>query len=199
MPFVFNKQRKNKKVCSKAEASAIREALGDRSIVLVGLMGAGKTAIGRRLAQQLNIPFIDADDEIEQAAGKSISDIFAEDGEDVFRNGEKRVIARLLDDGSCILATGGGAYMDEDTRQKISESGVSVWLKANLDILFERVSRRDNRPLLQTEDPKRVLKSLMDERYPIYQQADIIVQSRNVLHDKIMLEIVSALKKFLKI
>lgn len=199
MPFVFKKQRKNQKVCSKAEARAIREALGDRSIVLVGLMGAGKTAIGRRLAQQLNIPFTDADDEIEQAAGKSISDIFAEDGEDVFRNGEKRVIARLLDDGSSIMATGGGAYMDEDTRQKIGETGVSVWLKANLDILFERVSRRDNRPLLQTENPKAVLKSLMDERYPIYQQADIVVQSRNVPHEKIMHEIISALKKYLNI
>lgn len=181
--------------CTKDEARAIREALKNRSIVLVGLMGAGKTAIGRRLAEQLNLPFKDADDEIELAAGKSISEIFEENGEQYFRDGEKRVIARLLKDGSMILATGGGAYMDADTRREISDMGLSIWLKANLNTLFERVSRRDNRPLLKTDNPREVLKSLMEIRYPVYGQADITVNSRNIPHEDIMNEVIPAIQK----
>ena len=178
---------------AKEKSAAIRKAMGDRSIVLIGLMGAGKTAIGRRLAKQLGLPFIDADNEIERAAGQSISDIFGEHGEAYFRDGERKVIARLLDNGPQVLATGGGAYINSETRKSIAEKGISVWLKADLDVLLERVGRRDNRPLLKTGDPKQVMRKLMNERYPIYGEADIAVQSRNVTHVTIVNEIMKAL------
>ena len=172
---------------------AIREALGPRSIVLIGLMGAGKTAVGRRLANRLDLPFIDADTEIEVAAGASISEIFAEHGEAYFRQGERKVIARLLENGPQVLATGGGAYMNPDTRANIKALGLSVWLKANIKVLMKRVGRRDSRPLLVAGDPEKVMKKLMEERYPIYAEADVTVESRDVPHDVIVGAVIDAL------
>ena len=172
---------------------AIREALGPRSIVLIGLMGAGKTAVGRRLANRLDLPFIDADTEIEVAAGASISEIFAEHGEAYFRQGERKVIARLLENGPQVLATGGGAYMNPDTRANIKAHGLSVWLKADIKVLMKRVGRRDNRPLLVAGDPEKVMKKLMVERDPIYAEADVTVESRDVPHDVIVGAVIDAL------
>lgn len=146
------------------------------SIVLVGLMGAGKSCIGRRLAQRLNRCFVDADTEIERAAGCSISDIFAEHGEAYFRSGEKRVIQRLLKTPGQVVATGGGAFMDPDTRSAIAEAGRSVWLRADLELLVRRTSRRNTRPLLRQGDPREILRRLMDERYPVYALADVTVE-----------------------
>jgi len=149
-----------------------------KPLVLVGLMGAGKSAVGRRVAAKLNVPFIDADSEIEAAAGCSIEEIFARHGEPAFRDGERRVVARLLDTEPVhVLATGGGAFLDPETRALIREKAISVWLRAELDILFERVSRRSHRPLLKTADPKGTLAGLIEQRYPIYAEADIIVDS----------------------
>jgi shikimate kinase len=148
-----------------------------RTIVLVGLMGAGKTKIGRRLAARLDLPFFDSDEEIEAAAGESIEEIFANRGEAVFRDGERRVIARLLMGPPHVLATGGGAFMDPQTRRIIAERGVSVWLRAELDVLFARVSRRTNRPLLKTPDPRAVLAELIERRHPIYAEADLTIDS----------------------
>jgi shikimate kinase len=174
-------------------AEKLRSALGRRSVVMVGLMGCGKSSVGRRLASKLGVPFIDADDEIEQAAGKSIKDIFADHGEAHFRDGERRVIARLLANGPQVLATGGGAFINPDTRAKIKESGISVWLKADLPILMRRVNKRETRPLLQTDDPEAVMRQLMTARYPIYAEADITVESRDVPHDTIVSEVLQAL------
>src|SRR5262249_21392945 len=149
-----------------------------RTIVLVGLMGAGKTNIGRRLAQRLGIPFVDADAEIEKAAGCSIADIFAVYGEAVVRGGERRVIARLLEAPPHVLATGGGAFIDETVRAKVRERGVSVWLRAELDTLVQRVARKpEERPLLAGKDPREVLGRLIEQRYPIYAEADITIDS----------------------
>jgi shikimate kinase len=148
-----------------------------RTIVLVGLMGAGKTKIGRRLAARLNLPFFDSDEEIEAAAGETIDEIFSNRGEAVFRDGERRVISRLLQGPLHVLATGGGAFMDPATRRVIAQRGVSIWLRADLDVLFARVSRRSNRPLLKTPDPRAVLAELIERRYPIYAEADITVDS----------------------
>ena len=187
--------RTRKRMAARERSSSIREALGRKSVVLIGLMGAGKTAIGRRLAKRLELAFTDADSEIEQAAGQNITDIFAEHGEAYFRDGEQRVIARLLENGPQVLATGGGAYMSQQTRCNISREGVSIWLKAELDVLLERTSRRDNRPLLKTGDPRSVLERLMAERYPVYANADITIQSRDVAHDVIVDEIVAALNQ----
>ncbi len=150
-----------------------------RSIVLVGLMGAGKTKIGRRLASRLGLPFFDSDEEIESAAGETIEEIFANRGEAVFRDGERRVIARLLAGPVHVLSTGGGAFMDAATRRIIAARGVSIWLRADLDVLFARVLRRTNRPLLKTPDPRAVLAELIDRRYPIYAEADITIDSGN--------------------
>jgi shikimate kinase len=183
--------------------SAVSEAeivphLGQRSIVLIGMMGVGKSSIGRRLGARLGIPFIDADAEIEKAAGMSIADIFARHGETAFRNGESRVIARLLDGGPQVLATGGGAVMNPDTRALIKEKGVSVWLSAELDLLMRRISKRKSeRPMLHTADPAAILRELLAERKPIYAQADLTVQSREVPHDAVVTEIVGALTAFL--
>jgi shikimate kinase len=156
---------------------ATRGFLPSRSIVLVGLMGAGKTKIGRRLAARLELPFFDSDEEIESAAGETIEEIFANRGEAMFRDGERRVIARLLQGPVHVLATGGGAFMDPQTRRIIAQRGVSVWLRAELDVLFARVSRRTNRPLLKTPDPRAVLAELIARRYPIYGEADVTVDS----------------------
>lgn len=175
------------------ETAEIRRRIGARTLVLIGLMGAGKTAVGRRLANRLGLPFVDADTEIEGAAGKSVTDIFADHGEAAFRDGERRVIARLLDCGPQVLATGGGAYMSPETRAEIKAHGISIWLKADLDILLARVKRRDNRPLLKRGDPAVVMQRLIQERYPVYADADITVTSRDVPHEAIVDEIVAAL------
>ena len=173
--------------------AALTAALGRRSIVLVGMMGAGKSSIGRRVATRLGIPFVDADAEIEKAAGMTITDIFAIRGEAEFRAGEARVITRLLEGGPQVLATGGGAFANPDTRAVIAAKGISIWLKAEFEVLMKRIKRRHDRPLLKTDDPGATLRKLMQERDPIYALADLTVQSRDVLHDKIVDEIVNAL------
>jgi shikimate kinase len=180
-------------------AAAIMPRLGDRSIVLVGMMGVGKSSVGRRLAARLAIPFVDADAEIEKAAGMSIADIFARHGEAYFRGGEARVIARLLESGPQVLATGGGAFMNADTRALIERKGVSIWLHAEVDVLLRRTGKRRNeRPLLQTADPAETLRELLAEREPTYALADLTVQSREVAHDAIVSDILTALDTFLK-
>jgi shikimate kinase len=171
----------------------IAKELGRRSIVLVGMMGSGKSSIGRRVALRLGMPFIDADAEIEKAAGMSIPDIFSVRGEAEFRSGEARVIVRLLEGGPQVLSTGGGAFMNGDTRAAIAAKGISIWLNAELDVLMKRIRRRHDRPLLKTDDPAATLRKLMQERYPTYALADLTVQSRDVPHDKIVDEIVAAL------
>lgn len=175
-------------------ARAIRQGLGSRSIVMIGLMGAGKTSIGKRLALRLDMPFSDADQEIEKAAGKSINDIFAENGEVYFRDGERRVIARLLAEGPKVLATGGGAFMNAETRERIAASSLSIWLRADLDTLMMRVARRETRPLLKSPDPRGVMERLIAERHPVYALADIVVDSRDVAHDVMVEDIVRALQ-----
>lgn len=182
-----------KKEDRQERLARIRQALGARSIVLIGLMGAGKTAVGRRLAARLDLTFTDADNEIELAAGKTISEIFAEHGEAYFRQGERRVLARLLNSGPQVLATGGGAYMNSETRAKIKERGISVWLRAELSVLLNRVRRRDHRPLLVAGDPETVMRQLMDERYPIYAKADITVDSLDAPHDIVVTAVINAL------
>jgi len=177
--------------------AAIVAALEGRAIVLVGMMGAGKSSIGRRLAQRLEIPFIDADSEIEIAAGMSIEDIFATRGEPEFRAGEARVIARLLEGGAQVIATGGGAFMNADTRAAIKAKGISVWLKAEFDVLMRRIKRRNDRPLLKIDDPEAKLRELIDLRYPTYALADLTVQSRDVVHEKIVDEMLGVLAKHL--
>jgi shikimate kinase len=167
-------------------------ALGPRSLVLVGMMGAGKSSIGRKLAQRLNLPFVDADSEIEHAAGMSISEIFARHGEPYFRAGEARVIARLLDGGPQVLATGGGAFMHPQSREGIRAKGISIWLKAEYEVLMKRIKRRNDRPMLKTDDPGETLRRLMQERDPVYAEADVIVNSRDVPHEMIIAEIISA-------
>ena len=179
-------------------ATAILSLLGSRSIVLVGMMGVGKSSIGRRLAARLGVPFVDADSEIEKAACMSIADIFARNGEAYFRNGEARVIGRLLDGGPQVLATGGGAVMNADTRVAIKAKGVSIWLSAELDVLMRRINKRKNdRPMLQTADPAATLRELLVAREPAYAQADLTVQSREVPHDAIVSEIMTLLAVFL--
>ena len=175
---------------NKLETALVR-ALGARSIVLVGMMGAGKSSIGRRLASRLGIPFVDADTEIESAAGMTIPEIFDKHGEPYFRAGEARVIARLLDQGPQVLATGGGAVMDAQTRDLIRDKGISVWLKADLDVLMKRTKRRSDRPLVDK------MKDLLPLREPFYAQAPIVVQSRDEPHDTIIDEILAALPKHL--
>ena len=178
------------------EAELVRQRLGQRPIVLVGLMGAGKTSVGRRLAEKLRIPFVDADHEIEAAAGKSIKEIFADHGEPYFREGERRVIQRLIGNGAQVLATGGGAYMNDETRQRIQESGISVWLRASLPILMKRVMKRQDRPLLQNDDPEAVMRGLIDKRYPVYALADVTVESRDVQHGQMVNDVIRALAQW---
>jgi len=175
-------------------------ALERRSIVLVGMMGVGKSSVGRRLAARLSIPFVDADSEIENAAKMTIPEIFARHGEAYFRSGEARVIARLLESGPQVLATGGGAFMNADTRALIKQKGVSVWLHADLDVLMRRTSkRRSDRPLLQTEDPAQTLQALLAQREPTYALADLTVQSREVPHEAIVADVMTALAAYLKV
>jgi len=170
------------------------ERLARRSIVLVGMPGSGKSAVGRRLAARLQLPFVDADEEIERAAGKPIMDIFKDHGEAHFRDGERKVIARLLNAGPQVLATGGGAFMIAETRDNVRRLGVSVWIKAELQLLVRRVLKRNTRPLLQV-DPEGVMRALMQTRYPIYATADVTVESRDLPHDAIVAEIIEALAK----
>lgn len=178
--------------------AALVAALGRRSVVLVGMMGAGKSSIGRRLAQRLALSFVDADAEIEAAAGMTIAEIFTSYGEPYFRSGEQRVIARLLDSGPQVLATGGGAFMNADTRAGVRAKGISVWLKAEFDVLMKRVRRRAtaDRPMLQG-DPANRIRHLIDERYPVYAEADVTVMSREVSHEVIVAEIVAELARVL--
>jgi shikimate kinase len=164
-----------------------------RSIVLVGLMGAGKTKIGRRLAARLNLPFFDSDSEIETAAGESIEELFRNRGEAVFRDGERRVIARLLAQPPHVLATGGGSFMDPETRALIARRGVSIWLRADLDVLVARVSRRNNRPLLQRSDPRSVLAELIERRHPIYAEADLVIDSSEGSAEQTTTRVIAAL------
>src|SRR5215212_820389 len=176
----------------------ITAALGTRSVVLVGMMGAGKSTIGRRLSARLRLPFLDADTEIESAAGMSITDIFENHGEPHFRAGEARVIARLLDGGPAVLATGGGAFMREETRHRIGSQAVSIWLKADADIIMKRVKRRADRPLLQTADPAATVGRLIEEREPVYRHADLTIWSRDVPHERIVDECLDALHAWLR-
>jgi shikimate kinase len=193
----FGRDSEVKKMLDAQSLNAIRAALGQRSVVLVGLMGCGKSAIGRRLAAKLALPFVDADEEIEKAAGKSIEDIFADHGEPYFREGERKVLSRLLRSGPQVLATGGGAFMNEETRAAVAEHGVSVWLRAELPLLVRRVGKRGNRPLLKGGDPETVLQHLMATRYPVYAQADLTVESRDVPHEVIVAEIIERLGQHL--
>lgn len=165
----------------------------DRSIVLVGLMGAGKTCIGKRLAHKLGMPFVDADAEIETAANCSIEEIFDRFGEQAFRDGERKVIARLLEDTPRIVATGGGAFVNPETRKNVQENGISVWLKADLDVLLQRVSRRGNRPLLKTGNKRQILERLIAERYPSYAEADLTVETSDESPDRTVLKVLGAL------
>lgn len=179
----------------RPEGEAIRAALGRRSIVMVGLMGCGKSSIGRRLAARLLLPFVDADEEIETVANMTIPEIFAQHGEAYFRNGERRVIKRLLQAGPQVLATGGGAYMSQETRDNIKVAAISIWLRAELPVLMRRVMKRDNRPLLKSPDPEGTMRRLIEERYPVYAEADLVVDSREVPHEVIVDEIISALTR----
>ncbi len=181
------------KTLQSPEIATLLASLGTRSIVLVGMMGAGKSSIGRRLASDLDLPFVDADTEIESAAGMSIPEIFEAHGEPYFRSGEARVIARLLESGPQVLASGGGAFINPQTRELIRTRGISVWLKADLDVLLRRIKRRSDRPLLKTDDPERTLQRLIEERYPIYAEADVTIHSRDVSHEAIVADIMAGL------
>lgn len=166
-----------------------------KPLVLVGLMGAGKSTIGRRLSAALKLPFVDADHEIAEAAGCSIADIFEIYGETIFRDLEQRVLLRLLSETPCVIATGGGAFMNPSIRNAIREKAISVWLKAELEVLLERVSRRDTRPLLKSGDRRAILSRLMDERYPVYAEADILIDSNAGVHESVVNSILKTLQE----
>ncbi len=187
----------NKTVTAPADIALVT-ALGRRPIVLIGMMGAGKSSVGRRLAGRLGIAFVDADSEIEAAAGMTVPEIFEIRGEAEFRSGEARVIARLLDNGPQVLATGGGAFINPDTRRAIRDKGISIWLRAEPDVLLRRIMRRNDRPLLRTPDPAATLKQLVAARYPVYAEADLTVELRDVIHDTIVDEIVAVLSAWLE-
>ena len=179
---------------ASAVEQIVRGRLGSRSIVLIGMPGCGKSALGRRLAPRLELSFVDVDEEIERAAGKSIKEIFADHGEAYFRDGERRVIARLLASGPQVMATGGGALLNEETRANIRRSGISVWVKADVALLVRRVTKRSTRPLFEGRDAETVVRDLMQARYPLYAAvADLVVESRDVPHEVIVGEIIEAL------
>lgn len=174
-------------------AMQLLEKLQGRHIVLVGLMGAGKTSVGKRLAQRLGLPFIDSDHAIEESARMTIPEIFAERGEAEFRAGERKVIARLLGEKQQVIATGGGAFMDPETRERVREHAISLWLNAELPVLMRRVQRRQNRPLLQGDDPEATMRGLMERRYPIYSEADASILSQEVPHELMVQAAIEAL------
>ncbi|MBN9305956.1 MULTISPECIES: shikimate kinase [unclassified Devosia] len=176
-----------------AHKDELNALLDGRAVVLVGMMGAGKTTVGRRLAARLGRHFVDSDEEVEKAAGMSIEDIFATRGEADFRAGEVRVIARLLKDRDLVLGTGGGAFMNAETRALVKASAVSVWIKADFELLFARVQRRSNRPLLKTANPRQTLQELIDRRYPTYAEADVTIVSRDVPQDQVASDVIEAL------
>jgi shikimate kinase len=180
-------------VAAGAPDSRLLAALGCRSIVLVGMMGAGKSSVGRRLAARLGMPFVDADCEIEARAAMTIPEYFERHGEQNFRSGEARVIANLLNNGPQTLATGGGAFINADTRAAIRRNGISVWLKADYEVLLRRVRRRSDRPMLRTDNPAETLRELMAVRDPVYAQADVTIASREVPHETIVNEMIAAL------
>ncbi|HVX82326.1 MAG TPA: shikimate kinase [Devosiaceae bacterium] len=177
----------------ESKRDELLRVLGSRPIVLVGMMGAGKTTVGRRLAARLGRHFLDSDEEVEKAANMTIPEIFAAHGEADFRAGEARVIARLLREEGIVLGTGGGAFINPETRALIKSASVSVWIKADLDLLFQRVSRRSNRPLLKTANPRETLRQLIEARYPVYAEADVTVTTRDVPQDQVADDIVAAL------
>ena len=176
-----------------SQKDELNALLAGRPLVLVGMMGAGKTTVGRRLAARLGRHFVDSDEEVEKAAGMTIEDIFAAHGEADFRAGEVRVIARLLKDPDLVLGTGGGAFVNAETRALVKSSAVSVWIKADFELLFQRVQRRSNRPLLKTANPRQTLQDLIERRYPIYAEADVTVVSRDVPQDQVATEVIGAL------
>lgn len=182
----------------QARAEQLSERLAGRPLVLVGMMGAGKTTVGRRVAARLNRHFLDSDEEIEKAAQMTVPEIFEQRGEPEFRAGETRVIARVLKEPGVVLATGGGAFVNAETRALVKAEAISVWLKAEVDILFERVSRRSNRPLLKTANPRATLEKLIEDRYPIYAEADVTVVSRDVPQDVVAGHVIDAVLAFLK-
>lgn len=181
-----------------AHRDELTALLAGRPIVLVGMMGAGKTTVGRRLAARLGRHFVDSDEEVERAAGMTIEDIFATRGEADFRAGEVRVIARLLKDHDLVLGTGGGAFINTETRALVKQSAVSVWIKADFELLFARVQRRSNRPLLKTANPRQTLMDLIDKRYPTYAEADVTVVSSDVPQDQVAGEVIEALLIYLR-
>jgi shikimate kinase len=170
----------------------VRAGIGTKTLVLVGLMGAGKTSVGRKLAQTLQLPFADSDHEIENVSRMTVPELFEVYGEVEFRALEQRVVTRLVADGPAVIGTGGGAFMNADTRAAIRASGISIWLKADIDTLMERVARRQNRPLLKTSDPRAVMRKLMEDRYPVYGEADVTIVSRDARHATIAAEIIKA-------
>ncbi|MBO0904522.1 shikimate kinase [Jiella sonneratiae] len=178
-------------------SASVRERLGERPLVLVGLMGAGKTTVGRKVASSLSLPFVDSDAEIEAVSTMTVAELFEAYGEPEFRALEARVIARLVQEGPRVIATGGGAYMNAGTRQLLADHAVTVWLKADLDTLMERVARRSDRPLLKAPDPRKVMQELMDKRYPVYAEADLTVTSRPVKREVIAAEMIDALEAHL--
>ncbi|MGE0500808.1 MAG: shikimate kinase [Rhizobiaceae bacterium] len=181
------------------DGAGVLDRLGDRNIVFVGLMGAGKTAIGRKVASLLGLPFVDSDHEIETASRMTIPDLFERYGENEFRALEQRVIVRILENGPQVLSTGGGAYMNGQTRRMIAERGIAVWLKADLDVLMDRVAKKKNRPLLKNPDPRAVMRRLIDERYPVYAEADVTVLTRAEKKEVIASEVVEAIARRLEV
>lgn len=181
------------------DRAGLRAALGQRAVVLVGMMGSGKSSVGRRLAARLGLPFVDADAEIETAAGMSIPEIFAQRGESEFRDGERRVISRILTTRApLVLATGGGAFMNAETRERIAQLGISIWLKADVDVLMRRVRKRSNRPLLQTADPEATMRRMLAEREPVYALADLTLVSRDDPHEVVVEDALAALDRYLR-
>lgn len=192
----MNSTQKQSHLNEKAET--VRQLLDTKVVVLVGLMGAGKSTVGRKVATMLGLPFRDVDNEIEAVSRMTIPELFETYGEEEFRDLERRVILRLLDDGPMVLATGGGAYMNAETRAAIAQAGVSIWLNAELDVLMDRVSRRQNRPLLKNDDPRGVMERLMKERYPVYALADLHVMTRDDKKEVIAAELIDVLTAHLE-
>lgn len=190
--------RESERMARAQHVDAILSRLAGRSLVLIGMMGAGKSSVGRRLAQALGLAFVDADDEIESAANMTIPEIFATHGEDYFRNGERRVIERLLEGGPQVLATGGGAFMNPETRENIAKKGISIWLKADFDVLMNRVRRRTHRPLLKDPDPEGVMRRLLAERNPVYAEASLTLHSRDVPHEMVVDDLLASLAHYLE-